>query len=235
MAIQAAAYLKGKIDNIVFYQRSGIYIARSIPDKVKQSAATKQRSINFGIASSAGKTLRQLLSGSIAYPKDKRMQSRLSGAIAQWLGVNNISEVLPVINIPFTKSFSFNEISTIVERFKVPVTFSQPADNMLQVFIPSFVPVVSIAAPVNTVEIEFTITAAVCRLKDATSMGNCSATLTIPYTNETINEQTISFPLKTDSGNIVITAGLMNFKLSNGQTDKRPSFMPSSVIDARYC
>lgn len=235
MAIQAAAYLKGKIDNVVFYQRSGIYIARSIPDNVKQSAATRQRSINFGIASSAGKTLRQLLSASIVYPRDKKMQGRFSGSIAQWLGISNVSGLLPVADIPFLKDFSFNGSTKVAERFRVPFSISLPSDNLLQVYIPSFVPAVSMAAPAHTVAVKFIITAAACRLKDATAMGNFSVTLTFPYTNDTINEQTISFPVNTEAGNIVIVAGLMKFKLHNGQTDMRPSFIPSSVMDARYC
>lgn len=74
MALQSATFLSGKIDKVVFYKRSGTYIARAIAAEVKQSAATKQRSKNFGIAASAGKTLRSLLLPVLPFPKDKRMQ-----------------------------------------------------------------------------------------------------------------------------------------------------------------
>ncbi len=234
MAIQAAAYLKGKMGNIVFYKRSGTYIARSIPDHVKQSPATRQRSINFGIASSAGKTLRQLLAASIANPKDKKMQSRFSGAIALWLGISNVADMQPSDSIPFVKNFSFNNDATIGERFKVPITITQPDANMLRIHIPAFIPALSIAAPAHTSSVEFNITVASCLLKDATAQGSVTEKLIIPYSDELYNEQTLFFPVNTGPGSIVITAGLMHFKLNNGQTDQRPSFIPSSVMDARY-
>jgi hypothetical protein len=234
MAIQAASYLKGKLGNIVFYRRSGTYIARSLPGRVQQSPATRQRSINFGIASSAGKTLRQLLAASIADTKDKKMQSRFSGAISQWLGTEDLSTLQPSDSIPYVLNFSFNNSVSIAERFKVPVSITQPSANMLRIHIPAFIPTLSIAAPVQTISVELSITAASCLLKDATAQGTVTEQLIIPYSDELYNEQTLLFPVNTGPGSIVITAGLLHFKLNNGQTDQRPSFIPSSVMDARY-
>ena len=234
MAIQAAAYLKGKMGNIVFYRRSGNYIARSLPDRVHQSPATRQRSINFGIAASAGKTLRQLLAASIADTRDKKMQSRFSGAISQWLGTADLATLQPSDSIPYVLNFSFNNGVGVAERFKVPISITQPSANMLRIHIPAFIPALSIAAPVHTSSVEFSITVASCRLKDATAQGNISEKLIIPYTDELYNEQTLLLPVNTVPGSVVITAGLLHFILNNGQTDQRPSFISSSVMDARY-
>jgi hypothetical protein len=54
MAKVTDVFLNGTIGNVVFYRRMGTQCARSRPLNVKQSAATKIRSANFGIAARAG-------------------------------------------------------------------------------------------------------------------------------------------------------------------------------------
>jgi hypothetical protein len=56
---------------------------------VKQPAATKIRSGNFGIAARAGKTLRSGLIPSMPNATDQSMQNSFSGAISKWLGTSN--------------------------------------------------------------------------------------------------------------------------------------------------
>ena len=118
MAFQTANYITGTIDNVVFYKLGDAYVARSLPNEVKQSAATKQRSKNFGIAASAGRTLRQSLAPSLPFPKDKNMQSRFSGAIARWLQQSNVDALSPANDLPYINGFDFNEATSIAERWK---------------------------------------------------------------------------------------------------------------------
>ena len=121
MALQMSNYISGRLENVVFYKRSGGFFARSMPASVKQSDATKMRSRNFGIASSAGKTLRSLLMPVIFFPKDRKMQGRFAVAIAQWLKLSNI-ETLPATNdIPYVNDFQFNDSTSIAKRFKIPI------------------------------------------------------------------------------------------------------------------
>ncbi len=114
--IQSAAYLTGKINNIVFYQRSDTSIARTVPIIVHQSPATKIRSANFGIAASAGRVLRSNMQQVSPFTKNKTMQSRFSGAIARWLALNNAGSLTPQKGLPFISSFNFNEATSISER-----------------------------------------------------------------------------------------------------------------------
>ena len=51
MALQLKTFVSGRINNVVFYERGGTYIARSQADEVKLSAATKVCNGNFGMAS----------------------------------------------------------------------------------------------------------------------------------------------------------------------------------------
>ncbi len=86
MAKVTDVFVSGSLGNIIFYRRMGTQCARSRALHVKQSAATKTRSANFGIAARAGKTLRSGLMSSIPNVTDRSMQSRFSGAISKWLG-----------------------------------------------------------------------------------------------------------------------------------------------------
>jgi hypothetical protein len=235
MAIQTTSYLSGTIGGIIYYESKGLHLARAVPAHVKQAAATKLRSRNFGVAVKAGKTLRQLLLPLLPFPKDKKMQSRFSGAIANWLGVSDPAGIAPVNNIPFVNHFPFNEATSISERWRTVITVLRPSDNYIEVHIPAFIPTAVITAPVYTDVVECNITVASCKLIDATALGSFNVTISIPYNSELRNEQVLSLPVKSTIGVIVITAVSLRYQLANDQKDMRPSFMPSSVINAMYC
>jgi len=235
MALQMATYLSGKVENIVFYKRSGTYIARAIPDSVKQSDATKIRSRNFGIASSAGSALRSLLLPVLPFPKDRKMQNKFAGAIARWLGLNNASDLLPTDNIPYVNHFDFNESTSIQERFKIPIDVTQPSANLIEVNIAAFIPTSCIAAPAHTEFLELTITAASCELEDGIALGSFTSKINIPYNDTLINAQVISLPVSTGAGSLVITTASLVYLLAGEKRNTNPAFMPASVVDARYC
>jgi hypothetical protein len=162
------------------------------------------------------------------------MQIKFSGAIAQWLGLSDPVS-LPVSNaIPFIDHFQFNDSTSIAERWKLPLTVMQPSANLVEVNIPAFVPATAIAAPAHTSMVECTITAAACLLADGTALGSFTQTISIPYNDTLINAQTLSLPVPTNSGAIVVTAACLQYYLTNGQYNSNPAFMPASVIDARY-
>lgn len=51
----------GKLGNVIGYRRNGAWYMRSLPEKVRQTTATRQASRNFGIASRKGKLIRQAI------------------------------------------------------------------------------------------------------------------------------------------------------------------------------
>lgn len=51
----------GKLGNVIGYRRNGAWCMRSLPEKVRQTTATRQASCNFGIASRKGKLIRQAI------------------------------------------------------------------------------------------------------------------------------------------------------------------------------
>lgn len=235
MALQMATYLSGKVANTVFYKRSGTYIARAIPDKVKQSDATKIRSRNFGIASSAGRALRSLLLPVLPFPSDRKMQNKFAGAIARWLELKNLSDLLPTDNIPYVNHFDFSECPGMKERFKISIDVTQPSANLIEVHIPAFIPTASIAAPAHTEAVLLTVTAASCNLKDGIALESFTSKINIPYNDTLINAQAISLHVPTDAGSLVISAASLRYMLAAEKQNTNPAFMPASVVDARYC
>ena len=235
MAIQSINYLSGKIGNIVFYKRSGKYLARSIPASVKQSVATQQRSTNFGIAARAGAVLRVLLEPALPFPKDKNMQRRLQGAIANWLQVQNAAALAPESAVPYLTNFSFNEAGNFHQRFRLPLSVMVTSNELMHLHIPAFVPKQSITAPAHTKNVLCTIVAASTGLNNNTIAGKATFALNIGFNDLPIPEQTISFSLPLARGCLVLTCVILRFQLSDNKTDERAAFLPSGLVDARYC
>ena len=92
MALQM---VKGKMDNVVFYQRQGTLVARAQAATVQQAAATTIRSRNFGIPTKAVRALRSGLLPALHFSKERNMQIRFSGAIAKWLALQSPGSIAP--------------------------------------------------------------------------------------------------------------------------------------------
>jgi len=235
MALQMETYLSGRMNNVVFFKRAGIYMARSLPATVKLSAATKVWNGNFGIASACGKSLRKLLQPVLPFPKDRRMQILFSGAIAKWLRTADAAIIPAITAIPFVNQFQFNHHTSIAERWKLPLTVEQPAANVITLHIPAFIPTQTITAPAHTVSVTCTIAVARSMLTDAAPTGGHSTTMEIPYTDTLIPAQVMERALPAPAGTVIITAVALRYRLADGQYCSNPAFLPASVIDARYC
>ncbi len=235
MAIQSVNFIKGRINNIVFFERAGTFMARSLPAKVNMHPASKVCSGNFGKASACGKTLRTLLAPVLPFAKDRRMQVRFSGAIARWLGAGNVQAITPTNTIPCITGFDFNTATSVASRWPLALTVSQPANGLVQVQVPAFVPAQLMSAPAYCVAIEVLFTAAGCLLDNAAATGSHTVKLTIPYNNVPLPAQVIDLPVGTPAGALVITVVALRYRLSNGTYADQPAFLPASVIGAAYC
>ena len=171
----------------------------------------------------------------LPFPKDRKIQNKFAGAIARWLGLNNVSDLLPADNIPYVNHFDFNEATSIQERFKIPIEVNQPSANLIKVNMPKFIPTPCIAAPAHTESVEMTLTAASCNLEDGVASGSFTSKINIPYNDTLINAQSISLPVPTNAGALVITAESLNYLLAGEKKNDNPGFIPASVVDARYC
>jgi len=237
MAKVTDVFLNGTIGNVVFYRRMGTQCARSRPLHVKQSAATKIRSGNFGIAARAGKTLRSGLMSSMPNATDRSMQNRFSGAISKWLGISAIDELPAIDAVPFLSALEFTKEQPVRQRFKVPLRISVPDANVVSVSIDPFIPSKQIVAPAGTKLVTLVISVSACLLKTGEPTGNETHTIDIPYTDTTVAAQELKFHVKTPSKSLVVTAAQLIYKRFEYNTwvnINKEAFVPAGVIDARY-
>ena len=75
----------GRIGNVIHYKMGDKFYTRSAPKKFKQTKATKAKSVEFGMASTIGKVIRQALQPIIFETDDRKMHTRLVGRIYSWL------------------------------------------------------------------------------------------------------------------------------------------------------
>jgi hypothetical protein len=73
----------GKLDNVIGYWRNGTYCLRSMPDTVRQTAATREASRNFGMASRRGKLVRRAFTGQLDVRTDGTLVNRLNKTLVQ--------------------------------------------------------------------------------------------------------------------------------------------------------
>ncbi len=237
MAKVADVFLNGSIGNVVFYRRLGTNCARSRALYVKQSAATKIRSANFGIAARAGKTLRSGLTPSMPNATDRSMQSRFSGAIAKWLGIAGIDELPSTDAVLYISVLEFTKEQPVRQRFKVPLTISVPQPNVMTISIDSFVPSKQIVAPAGTGLVTLVISVSGCLLKTGEPTDSETHTIDIPYTDTTVAAQVLEFHVKMPSQSLVVAAARLIYKRFECNTwvnVNKEAFVPAGVIDARY-
>ena len=212
--------------------------ARIKRDHIHQTAPTKIRSFNFGVASSAGKALRYGLHAVIPFPTNRSMQSRFSGAIARWLSLSNVDELPPCNAASYISTFQFTTGATFNERFKVPVFVNQPQSNLITVGIDAFVPTLKIAAPANTVSVNCIISVAGCVLKSGTATGSVTHSITIPYNHAEIPAQIFEFHIPVPAGSLTVTAARLEYNVIQNNVVSRitnPAFIPAGILNAMYC
>ncbi len=172
--------MSGTIEKLVFYRRMGKSCTRVKRTNIQQTAPTKVRGLNFGIAARAAKALRLGLQPIMPLPTNRSMQSRFSGAIAKWLALYKIDD-LPAGNAPaYFSNFQFMTGHAFEERCILPLTFIPSDQGSLTVSIDAFTPSEQIKAPAGTSFVKLTITVTGCILKSGLYNGNVTQNLMIP-------------------------------------------------------
>lgn len=155
--------IKGRMGNLVFYERWGKIYARSHGGPIRQSEATKKANTKFGQASSIAKWQRQLLLPAIPNARSLPMQRKFTGALSNWLR-SYAGEPGPTENMAFVNHFNFNPDAPLETALRVPVGFSQSAKGIFTCSLPAFVPVQAIKAPAGTSNISLLIAVSSCGL-----------------------------------------------------------------------
>lgn len=237
MAKVTDVFVKGSLGNVIFYRRMGTHCVRVKRIHIAHSPAMTIRSMNFGIAARAGKTLRSGLTPSMPNATGRSMQSRFSGAIAKWLGTSGIDELPSTDAVPYISALEFTKEQPVRQRFKVPLTISVPQANVVKVSIDAFIPSKQIVVPAGTGLVTLVISVSGCLLKTGESCGNETHTIEIPYNDTTIAAQALEFHVNTPQQSLVVAAARLIYKKFEYNTwveMNKEAFVPAGVMDARY-
>jgi hypothetical protein len=237
MATVTDVFVKGSVENIIFYRRMGKSCSRIKRSGIKQTEATKMRGINFGVAARAGKGLRSGLLNVMPFPTDRSMQSRLAGAIAKWLGRSRVDDLPSTDEAPYIGTFSFVTGREFSGRFKATLAVARPQENLITVSIGAFVPSLQISAPARTVSVTLILSVAGCLMKSGWATGSETHKIEIPYNHIEIPAQTLEFHIPTTAESLTVTAvQLVYNEMVNNQLSKinNTAFTPAGIINARY-
>jgi hypothetical protein len=229
--------LSGKIGPVVTYVLNGQPVVRSLPGPYEQTPATKARSSNFGKATRAAALLRSGLQNVLPFPKDYRVQGRLTGVISKWLGTTPITEVSREKKIPYLIDFHFNSKSELNSLWKslLQVDLSEQGELLLN--IPPFVPANTIYAPSWAQTIECRIGAACCNLADGSFRGQFFKSIHFPRDRQEVVAQQVPLPVPVETGNIVLVVVSMVYTITKSGIElanTKPAFLPADVIAAMY-
>ncbi|HEY0612720.1 MAG TPA: hypothetical protein VGD35_23750 [Chitinophaga sp.] len=115
MALQVGiCKFTGRLDNVIGYRRNGKYFLRSMPDKVRQTAATKRAARHFGMASRKGKLIRKAFRPHLDMRYDGTLVNRLNKLFIQ-AGRDNF---------PNLQGFHFNRHTGLEKLFIEPPVFT---------------------------------------------------------------------------------------------------------------
>ena len=227
----------GRIGNQIHYRIGDKFYLRSAPGSVRQTKATKLRAAEFGRASSIGSVIRSQLLGVIPDPADRKMQTRLVGAVFQWLQTVKGQSAEPGHHPSFITGFEFRDKGRSVRaRWKAHFQVSNPSSGLLQIKIPAFVPEESFEAPAYTASVVCKIAVGVCET-EGYPIGSSSAELVFAYNGTTVPAQTISMKLPTPKGSLIVTGMSLGYSVSKDRCTRdntNKAYMPSEIVSAIY-
>jgi hypothetical protein len=237
MPSKMTVQLTGRINNLVFYKLGEKYCVRTVPQRVKQTKATKASGRQFGIAARAGKAVRQQVLPVIPFPADNKMQTRLVTAIYQYLKSEAGAEAASNNELPFITGFQFTEGYTLAERWKVKLTVTENHEGTYELSIPAFVPAKSISAPAGTILVTCNIAAGGFTKGTGIATGGFSTSLHFDHNETEVPAQVVALPIAISPGSVMVTAVSLEYNtIKYGQPEKMKSkaFMPAAIISAVY-
>lgn len=225
MARQVGMEITGTIGNVIFYERQGSYLLRTVQ---KQAEASKKAAKKFGQASSTAKILRQLLLPLLPNPKDRDMQNRLTPAMREFLStISDNSSINPVSN-PLA-GFRFVGSSDLKHCLHFSIGIMQQADGNIHVEIPAINPYQSISAPEGTDRIELRLMSASFSTSKSLGSASMPGVLNIIYTDEMQPAESFILKKQADAGGIIVIAAALSY-WKNERLISKVGYMPVEIV-----
>jgi hypothetical protein len=220
--------------NMIFYERPRKTYSKNKTLTLNHSAAKSTTSSLPGFCNKISKSLRLALQPHVSLLQHKSVQQHFTHSLHKWLMGKNPASLDASSNLPHIQGFNFNEDSSITETWKIRFKVVSVSENLLELHIPAFVPWDTITAPAQTMQIVCSITTASCNVMQPVELGSSHYSFIIPYDNHPLPARVIPLTIPASGGCLSITTVGLQYGLKNGKTYTRPSYMPCSVIDARY-
>ena len=224
MARQTDSEITGTFDNIIFYERNGDFLIRTVQ---KQTEATEKAAKNFGSASNKAKILRQLLHALLPNPKDRNMQNRLTPVMREFLALMTDRKTISPDDNPLA-GFRFVESSDLKDCLQFSLGLSHQPEGGIVVEIPEINPSHSIAAPVGTSRVQLDLMAVGFGMNDELTFQGNLKMISIPYADEMQPSINQIVEIDAQSGSILVVAAALSYWNYNRQISQL-GFMPVEV------
>jgi len=225
----------GRIGNVIHYKMGDKFYTRSAPKKFKQTKATKAKSIEFGMASTIGKVIRQALQPIIFETDDRKMHTRLVGRIYSWLQTarHNTASALTQPDLKFFKFTTGNP--SLSARWEIVLKKSIPSPGQIQISIPSFIPSSVFRSPKSASSVTCRIASVVIDVEKKEEIGRALDEISYTLDEHKVASRKIIQELPMPPGSLLITGLCVQyFTVRHHQklptTDKL--YRPSEIIYA---
>jgi len=143
--------IRGKIDNIVYRGYNGKQIMQSIPNRVRQTFATKLSALEFGLAAVRAKAIRNIFDN-VYEEYDGNMARRLTATIAACIRASDKEpgeRDLHDANLSPLKGFVFNTDASFERLVAVNPTLDVSPNGTINFQLPPLSPMNDIVYPPN--------------------------------------------------------------------------------------
>ena len=225
MARQIDSEITGIIGNVIFYERQGEYLMRSVPF---QTIGSQKSAKNYGRASSLSKILRQLLAPLLPNPRDRNMQNRLTPAMRDFLALLTDRKSIQPDDNPLA-GFRFVLSSNLKDCLLFPLVINQQAGGNIRLELPAIHPVDAIAAPPGTSRVELQMMAIAIQMNGEQTYAGNPETLSIPYIDEQQPPGNIFLEMDAPAGSIVVVTAALTY-WNNEKWISKEGFMPVEIV-----
>ena len=232
MARTTPILYKGKVENLIFYEREGVSFVRKSPFRVRQTRATKASAKRFGIAASMSAVLRKGLADSVQELRDWKFKYPLQTVLMHWLKEKESGQRQH--SLTSLDGFSFNPSHALYSRLSKGVSVQRSKTGAILIRIPALTPSEDLQAPPRTKFVNWTIAAASCTIQNPSVARQQAGTdFDMPYKDEPLPSRQIEFPIEVKSGELALVVIGLKYQVENkgrisAMTDRR--WLPLDVV-----
>ncbi len=227
MAIQLNTTYTGRIHDLIYYERLGDYLIRTVG---QQTTATKRAARDFGRASALAKKLRGILNSIISEPRDRKMQNSLTVAMRHFLASTEKNRSTDLQNNPLV-GFRFAADSSLRQCLLSPLLINKAEEGKISIGIPEINPVEAIAAPAGTTKVEIIFMTATVHPGKELSLASDSALIVIPFSAGYMAPQSVELEAGNEPNSVIVVAAIMRYWNGSKQI-RQAGFMPVEVVAA---